>query len=109
MPVPAALATGLLALGRLGLASHLLAGPPGNHLPLVGSVVPLRLAGTAVRRRAAVVLAGLGDAVTLLALGLGALRARRLSEPCRDQACHGRGEEASFLVHAILLWRATKF
>src|SRR5690348_885929 len=59
-----------LLRGRL-LAPDLLARALGHVLPLVGSVVLLRLAGAGVPGGAAVVLAGLGDAVALLlVLGL---------------------------------------
>src|SRR5258706_12960251 len=53
---------------RLGLAPELLARPLGNVFPLVGGGVLLRLAGTRVLRRAAIVLPGLGHAVALLRL-----------------------------------------
>src|SRR5512147_2571438 len=64
---------GPLHLGRLHLAADLLARALRDVLPLVGVVVGLRAEPRAgVLARAAVVLAGLGDAVALLAvLGLG--------------------------------------
>src|SRR4051812_37932401 len=48
------------------LAAQLVARALGHVLPLLGHVVLLRLAGAGVLRGAAVVLAGLGDAVALL-------------------------------------------
>src|SRR6185437_3693299 len=76
----------LLALGglraRLGeLAAPLLARALGHHLPVRRIVVARRLAGARMARRAAIVLAGRGDAVALLLgsriLGTGARRERR--------------------------------
>src|SRR5687768_695393 len=97
-PPPASIAALLARLGRLLLAADLLAGPLGDVLPLVGGVVLLRLAGARVGRRAAVVLAGLGDAVALL-LVLGVLRARALRQPQRDQPRDRRVQQLRPLVH----------
>src|ERR1700746_896657 len=72
------------------LAAELFAGAPRDVLPLVGRIVLRRLARARVARGAAIVLAGLRDAVALLGflrrLRWGGLRRRGLREPHRDEA-----------------------
>src|SRR5688572_12856154 len=99
MPTPLG-SIGLL-FGRLGLAAEFLAGALGDVLPLVRGIVLLRLARAGVRRGAAIVLAGLGDAVALLAI-LAVLGLAWLREPERDQAGDGGVQQLVAVVHAGL-------
>src|SRR5690349_10015838 len=95
----------LLALGRLGLAARLLARSLRNVLPLVGRVVLLGLPGAGVRGRAAVVLAGLGDAVALFLVL--PLRGGLLGEAQGDHPGDGGMQQLRFRVHGSPLAAAS--
>src|SRR5512140_1215588 len=109
MPAPAGRrAVGsLLALGaaRGELAAQLLARALRHVLPVVGRVVPGRLAGAGMAGGAAVVLPRLRDAVALLALRVGtgrlALRAGRAGK--REDPRDGRVDERVARGHGRLL------
>src|SRR5947208_2581526 len=82
----------LIALLLRGLlAAQLLAGAVGHVLPLGRIAVRLGEAGAGVLRRAAVVLAGLGDAVAFLAVRrlLGRLREAGRTDAEADEGRQG--------------------
>src|SRR5689334_3126190 len=81
--------------------AHLLARSLRHVLPLVGLVVGARLAGARVARGSAIVLARLGDAVALVAVGRGIGGERRLGGGEGDEAREGGLQERGAVGHAI--------
>src|SRR5688572_1406281 len=86
---------------RLGPAGDLLAGAGRDLDPLLLVGIGLRLTRTGMAVRGAVVLAGLGDAVTLLGPRV-VSGVRRADRAERYQAGHRRGDQSCLRLHGSL-------